>query len=206
MKSLVSSAMFLLGMVLSIQGQQKVEQSEKLAADSLAKIAVAHPDWDLTDIAKRSPACDCQDKCQCAEPCLCNVIDEKPAPLTVGKPPEHTLDDAKPLPMQVAAVTEVAETFTHPQPQVLPVAPPPKPQVLPVKPKAAPVAATGHYEMRQQCGRGGCSMVRVWVPHSNGQPAAAPAVYQQSSCGSCGPGGCGRRGIFGGRGLFGRRR
>jgi hypothetical protein len=73
------------------------------------------------------------------------------------------------------------------------------------KPKAAAQpakAAAGHYEYRQQCNGRSCQVVRVWVPH---QPAkqAAPVVYQQpvyqQQYGSCGPGGCGRVGLFGRR-------
>jgi hypothetical protein len=143
-------------------------------------------------IAARSPLCDCN-------PCKCVACDC--APLTVGKPPEHTIADTKPsiTPAEAKAVEQVA--FTQPQqPQVLPVKPVLPPQVLPVKPKAAPVA--GHYEYRQVCNGRSCSMVRVWVPH---QPAkqAAPVVYRQpvyqQQYGSCGPGGCGRVGLFGRR-------
>lgn len=48
----------------------------------------------------------------------------------------------------------------------------------------------------------------IYVPANPTQPApvapkpkaaAVPQVYQQQSYGSCGPGGCGRRGIFGRR-------
>lgn len=68
-------------------------------------------------------------------------------------------------------------------------------QPQPISPKKEAPAA-GRWEMRQSCGPGGCSTMRVWVP--NAQPAGA---VQQQSYGSCGPGGCGVR-----RGLFGRRR
>jgi hypothetical protein len=136
-----------------------------------------------------SPACDCN-------PCKCVVCKCEPeaTALVVGPPPD--IADTRPTitPAEARAVEQVAFT----QPQILPVKPPPQPQVLPVKPKAAPVA--GHYEYRQQCNGRSCSMVRVWVPH---QPAkqAAPVVYQQpvQYGGSCGPGGCGRLGIFGRR-------
>jgi hypothetical protein len=138
---------------------------------------------DLAEFGKRSPLCDCGDKCKCAEPCLCNTIDQEP--LKAGPPP-----DVQHVAMVAEPKAEVK--FTEPAPRVSP--PAPKPQVCPTVPKKAAAAPAGRYEMRQTCGPGGCSVQRVWVPYAT---QAAP-VAQQSACAN---GSCGVR-----RGLFGRRR
>jgi hypothetical protein len=155
--------------LLALAAISAVPNSPKKLDGSLDKIAVAHPDWDLADIAKRSPACDCEGKCKCAAPCLCNTVDEKP--LVVGPPPD------------IAHVQ-----FTKPTPQ--PVA---KPAPKPVA-KAAPA---GHWQTYQSCGRGGCSTYQVWVPAPAGKPVQ-PAYQAPVQYGSCGPGGC-RVGLFGRR-------
>lgn len=122
-----------------------------------------------------NPACDCQ-SCECVT-CTC-------APLQVGSPPDL-------LALSNGSVVE--EKFTQPPPGlIVPIA---HPVSQPVKCDVqSPPAAAGHWEARQSCGRGGCSVQQVWVPHA----AQAPAVAQQSACGA---GGCRVR-----RGLFGRRR
>jgi hypothetical protein len=182
--------------LLGLAAISAVPNSPNKLDGSFDKIAVAHPDWDLTDIAKRSPACDCEGKCKCAAPCLCNVVDEKP--LVVGPPPD------------IAHVQ-----FTKPAP--IPVCP-----LIPLPPKpVAKAAPAGHWQTVQSCGRGGCSTYQVWVPAPAGKPvqpikqspavplpgstknqqAIGEAMVRQPSYGSCGPGGCGTR-----VGLFGRRR
>lgn len=89
-----------------------------------------------------------------------------------------------------AEAQQVAQ-FTQPTPQPKPVAKPaPKPVV-----KAAPA---GHWQTYQSCGRGGCSTYQVWVPAPAGKPVQ-PAYQAPVQYGSCGPGGCGRVGLFGRR-------
>lgn len=132
---------------------------------------------DFDKIAARSPLCDCAN-CQCSK-CFCNTVDQEP--LKVGSPPESLVV----LTSGGELLTE--QKFTEPK------------LTEPVKPVpvVAKKAAAGHWESRQSCGRGGCSMQQVWVPHN---VQAAPVAQQ---CGSCGPGGCG---VSGRRGWFGRRR
>lgn len=98
----------------------------------------------------------------------------------------------------IAASVKAAD---KPVSQVYPTVPAPVLQVCPTLPKkAAATAATGHWQTVQSCGRGGCSVQQVWVPHA---PAKAPQAYAAPvSQGSCANGSCGT----GRRGLFGRRR
>jgi len=122
----------------------------------------------IDKIIHRSPLCECKE-CNC-ENCVCNTVDQTPELF-----PKN--DDLKPT-------------------QIVPVSEPPV-QVCPTLPKkAAAPAAAGHWETRQSCGRGGCTTMQVWVPHTTA--AAKPVSYSQGSCSS---GSCGVR-----RGLFGRRR
>lgn len=66
--------------------------------------------------------------------------------------------------IHVPAKVEAPPVFTEPAKVS------PKPVV-----KAAPA---GHYELRRQCGPGGCSTVRVWVPAPAGKPVPPAAVSQ----------------------------
>lgn len=155
MKSFIPSIIALAGLCFLADDGEKQDKS----SIDLVKIAQAHPDWDLADIAKRSPVCDCEGKCNCAAPCLCNVVDEKPRPIADTKP-AITPAEAQ----QVAVVTE--PKFTQPAPVVA--KPTPKPVVKSVKP----------------------------MPAAKSQ---APVYYAPVQSGSCGPGGCGRVGLFGRR-------
>ncbi len=130
-----------------------------------------------------NPLCDCP-TCTCTN-CTCGTVEVAP----VGPPPDQVaLVDIKAGEITPLAVPK----FTEPPPGliVVPVAhPTPKPVA-----KADPVA-TGRWVTQQSCGRGGCSLQRVWVPNAQAAP-----VYQQSQS-ACANGSCGVR-----RGLFGRRR
>jgi hypothetical protein len=134
----------------------------------LAKLAELRPDWDWADIAKRSPACDCEGKCECCDPCLCNVVDEEP--LKVGPPPD-VVSIANGQIVPVALVEE--PKFTQPSPAA------PKPAAKPQP--VAKVAPTGHYETVYAGFRGRRSY-QVWVPHTAG------AACSSGGCASCGRG------------------
>ena len=153
MKNVLSLLALLFVAVLSLAGssQKKLDGSP-----ALDKIADAHPDWDLADIIKRSPVCDCEGKCKCAEPCLCNVVDEQ-----------------KPADLQVADVRAI-----H----------------VPAEIKAPPVYTAP--PINQQ------PVIRKYPPKPTPRVPAGkpmPAAVSQPQYGSCGPGGCGRRGLFGRR-------
>lgn len=174
MKSAIESLLLLLAVAMfAVPESPKYENTTEL---DVVKLTELRPDWDWADIAKRSPVCDCEGKCDCAEPCLCNTVEERK--LVVGPPPDQvkitTLASGGELftQPQIKQVALVDEKYTHPTPQ-------------PVK---APPAATGRW-VTQYAGFRGRRSYQVWVPDvgagcSSGS-CAAPASYYRGSCSSC---------------------
>ncbi len=148
----IIAALFAVALMLSGNSPTKLDGSPN-SPEALAKIAAAHPDWDLADIAKRSPACDCEGKCKCEAPCLCNVVDEEAPPdIAPATPHISAVSAVQPAVSGVRRAIHVPTEIKAP-----PVFTQPKPAILPMKPvKPAPKQVSQSPVQYGSCGPGGC--------------------------------------------------